>query len=361
MLEARSLVFMFTAAGCGLLLSAGLAAQVTRAERGYRVRQVDRDFSRIQARLIRGPVLGFVSVKKAGVAPLLGVPGAATVGPEIGGLPPFRVTASSAAGRYVLGTAGEEGQLWLVRDPAAAPAVAPLESVPPGTRLVALSPLGAAAALYSPAAGVITVLRNLPRAPVVAWRARLETLPGPVGALAVNDAGNLVLAAAGEGSARTIAVLRPGKAWRYLAGAGAPVSLAFLVNRPDAVYADGAANQVFLVRDPGESAAIRLLAGEAHGVSCPVAVAASGDNRRVVIANSDPGGVVEVSLDGAEAISVACRCSPAGLERLTGNAVFRLKEAPGSPVHVFDGDTPAPRVLVIPPRKAPGANHGGEK
>ena len=365
--DTRFLLCRFTATGCALLLSATLAAQMERRESpsagaaDHGIQRVLRDPSRATARRVYGPVLGFVPDREAGLAPLLGIPGAATVGPVIGPLPALRSVATSAGGRYALGVAGEDGHAVLLRNLGATPSAVPLENLPSAIDRIVLSPTGSAAAVYSRGAGAITVIRGLPNSPEIAWSTPRMTLPGPVAALAVNDRGDSALAAVGEGGSMTVVLLQPGKDWRYLATAGAPVSLAFLVNRSDAVYADGAANQVFLVRNPGRTAELRLLAGEAQGVSHPVGVAATGDNRRVVIANSDPGGVLTVSLDGAKAVSLACRCSPSGLERLNGNAVFRVKETPGLPVHVFDGDSSMPRILVVPPRSGPGNNQGGDE
>ena len=95
--------------------------------------------------------------------------------------------------------------------------------------------------------------------------------------------------------------------------------------------------------------------------SRPVAVAASADNRRVIIANSDPGGIVSVGLEGGDVETVACRCHPTGLDRLNGNAVFRLNEPSERQLYVFDGDSPQSRIVFVPPSTATPASEGGSQ
>jgi hypothetical protein len=127
--------------------------------------------------------------------------------------------------------------------------------------------------------------------------------------------------------------------------AGLP-SLAFLGSSLDAVVADGASSQVWLIRDPAGQTQIAQIGGLAEGVSRPVAVASA--NGKVFVANGEPGGVLSLSLSGEEAVSVRCECTPTSLERLADGTSFRLNEAGRGPIWLLDSRSSPPRVVFVP-------------
>lgn len=101
-----------------------------------------------------------------------------------------------------------------------------------------------------------------------------------------------------------------------------------------------------------------FLAGKGEGISGPVAVAVSGDNRQIVIANSQPGSVAQVDISNGTVTAVPCECAVVGLQRLDGNAVFRLTEASEGLVRVFDGDAAEPRIVLVPGDGRPRGGRG---
>lgn len=296
---------------------------------------------------IGGPVVGLVVDKAEGVRPILGILGAATLGRPVLPAAGFASIVLSPRRDYALALTERERRLVILRNLSASPAAARLD-VPPGASRIVLSPSGDAAALYYPEARVV-VLTGLPDSPSAAWRLALPDLGAGLAALVVSDGGAAVLAAtAGEPS--SILLFAPDVEYRPLQlVAGAP-SLAFLSNSLDAVIGDGASNQIFVVRGVKDAAGITQIGGPAEGVSRPVAVAAADGNRRVLVANSEPGGVVSLGLDGEEPLAIPCSCTPTILERLAGGAAFRLSDTGEGPVWLLDTGSSPPRTVFVPGR-----------
>ncbi len=337
-----------------LALAAGLTAQTKRSDlmRQERVNRQTRSTHRIG-----GPVLDYVFDREAGLRPLLGIPGATSWGESVA-LPDMSAAVASAERRYALAVSGDDRRPSLVRNLSGPVAVLPLPDTAAGVDRMAVSPGGAVAALYYREAASIQVVGGLPDNPAARWTSDAGTLPGSLEAMAVSDNARAVLASAVDGDRRSLVRLTPDGDWRYLTSLDGSASIAFLNDSADAVIADNAANRVFLVRGTGE---VLPLAGEPDGISRPVGVAASADNRSVAVANSDPGGVVLLSLRGGGVETVACRCVPTGLRRLSGNSVFRLNDPSDAQIYVFDGDSQQSRIVLVPPSAAARASEGGNQ
>jgi hypothetical protein len=147
---------------------------------------------------------------------------------------------------------------------------------------------------------------------------------------------------------------------RLLLSAGPTTAAGFLAGSDEVVLADGLRNTVYWVRGEGE---VIPLAGEKEGISGPVAVSISRDNRRVFVANAGAGTVVVLDLAGGAPSVFACDCTVTGLERMQGNAVFRLTDLSGDPMWLLDGDAPEARVVFVPPQRpvAQRAAQGDDK
>jgi len=295
---------------------------------------------------IGGPAVGFVLDKAEGVRPILGIPGAATLGQPVLPAAGFASVVLSPAGDYALALTENEQRLALLRNLSASPAAALLD-VPPGASRIVLSPAGDAAALYYSDARRVEVLTGLPDSPSVAWRLDLPDLGAGLAALVVSDGGSAVLAAT-SGEPSSILLFAPDVEYRPLQQIAGSPSLAFLSNSLDAVIGDGASSQVFVMRDVKGAAEITQIGGQAEGVSRPVAVAAAAGNRRVLVANSEPGGVVSLGLAGEEPLAIPCSCTPTTLERLAGGAAFRLNDAGQGPVWLLDSESSPPRAVFVP-------------
>jgi len=293
---------------------------------------------------ISGPVLGYVLDREAAaLRPVLGIPGAATLGSrlDLGG-EVHRAAVAQEAG-YVVAAMGVERQVRLIRDLEGQRSSIPLADVPPDPARILLSPAGSAAALVY--RDSIAVIEGLPGAPAVSRIVQRAALPTSATVWAISDDGAHLLLSAGASEWEAVYLLDAEGGWRFLLSTGKTAAAAFLAGSTDTVIADGAWNRVAWVRASGE---IVPLAGEAEGVSEPVAVSVSRDNRRVFVANAGSRAVAVLDFEGGPASLVACQCELTGLERMQGNAVFRLSDPTADPMWVFDGDAREARVVFVP-------------
>ena len=295
------------------------------------------------AQSVDGPVMGFVLEKSAGIRALRGMPGAATLGPALARDLGYTQIAFAQQRDYALGITQIGAQVVLLQSLTGRPR-AGLMDLPAGVERVATSPSGDAAAFYYAGSRSVLVVTGLPDSPVVSWSLEAPGLQGGSAALAVSDGGAAVLIAGGA----QVYWMAPDLGARFLAVVGGSPSVAFLAGSSDAVVADGTLSRVMLVRDPKGEAQVSLIGDAAQSVSRPVAVAASLDNRRVFVANGEPGGVVSLSLAGEDSPLISCDCTPTGLDRLAGESTFRLTEAGKGPVWIVEGAGSTPRTVFVP-------------
>ena len=300
---------------------------------------------------LRGPVLGLAfdaSVK--GVRPVLGLPGAASLGAPFA--VPFALDRAFLGNRGGFALATDQAAAVVVQVTAAG--IRKLVGVTAAPDKVVFSPSASTAALYYADRGVLEVVQHLPAAPKLTASLDLAALPGPVSALAVSDSG-LVLAACQTGTdSGAVFVFAKGRAMFSVLSVRRASAIAFRGTSDDALVADAEANLVSRIHDAAGRAAVTVLAGAAEGVSAPVALAASADGRRAVIANGDGAPVLLVNAETGAARAVSCSCRVAAAEPMAGNAVFRLTGPDESPMWLLDADPPNPRVLFVPLHKALG-------
>jgi hypothetical protein len=303
-----------------------------------------------QTHSIHAPQLGLVFDEAAGaLRPIWGIAGSSTLGDPL----PLGVTLKSAvvspSQDYALALAGHDAEVRLVR--VGQSNMVHLKPLPEATRApdrMVISPSGSAAAFYyynGRGAGGIIVMNGLPAAPSISARMTLSRISAPT-ALAVADDGTLVLA----GTGRWVVAVTGAAEIPVSSSLGSVASLAFITGH-DALIADGAKNEVFLVRGAGGAGVVSLLAGPAQEIAGPVSVAASSDGRAAFVANGKSNAVVILDLaESAERESISCRCQLTGLDRLAGGSLFRLNEVSARPMWVLDASpTRAARVLFIPP------------
>lgn len=288
---------------------------------------------------VAGPSSGLVFDRAAGMLrPVMGVPGAATLGDGI---------ALNYAVNWVVVSprldsavaAAEDGSLHFLRlanGGVSELTVAGVSDVPRG---VVFSPSGTAAALLY--ASQAQVVAGFPDAPVlgkvmplesaVDTHARPSARPA-AGSVALSDDGAVLMEAHG-GTVR-------------LAGARGRSSLtagmlaAFAPGGHDAAVADGSG--VTLVRDVDGSAQATVLAAE--GVAEPVGLAFSADGATVFAAGAS--GVVALRTAGGDPAQIDCACTPAGLAAM--GQVFRLNELGQGPLWLLDPGGQAPRTVFVP-------------
>jgi hypothetical protein len=283
----------------------------------------------VPAQEVQGPVLGFAWDAASGhLRPILGIPGSSLLGAPLDLDMPLLLAEVSPRQDYAL-AAGPES-VWLVRLEGNLDAKPVLGG---SASRIAISPSGSAAVVYSQG---LQILRGLPSTPSVASVA----LPGPLTAVAVNDAGDLVLAVSGE----QLLALRPGVEPRFLGLAGAASALTFAESSSDALVADPVRNEVFLLRGEGER---WILASERDGIADPVAVALTAT--RGFVANRGSSSVVVLDLAGGPPARVSCPCEITGLQRLRGEAVFRLTGPLQSASYLLEVTAGEPRLWFVPP------------
>lgn len=293
---------------------------------------------------VEGPVLGYL-VSSGALRSILGIPGATTWGETLVDVSHLEPVAISNLHGYALGIA-ESGEIILLTSLATSPQATVLDASSDPVSQVVLSPAETAAAFYSSDGAIVAVWSGFPQTPRLLWTG---TEPDRIHAMAVSDDGAIVLGVTAEQGLWAIA----SEGARYLASVGPSASITFLTGGCDAVIADDAANEIRLLRAVVAAPTLEPLAGQREGVVAPVAVAVSGDNRYIVVANSPPHGILMIRLEDRNVRKLTCPCAPAKLDRLSGTAAFRLTD---EPLHVLDGDLPQPRIISVPPPNQTGGS-----
>jgi hypothetical protein len=331
---------------------------------------------------LRGPSLGLMfDPATAVIRPILGIPGAATLGTPLSTGFALGQAVVAPGGDFALVVAKDDFHLAVVRaSDGVVQNVAPAMGGAPD--LVVFSPRGSSVALYYRASGRLVVLAGLRSQTPNNALANTSTLPAAPSLVAVSEDGASLLLSVTEGDGAGLYHL-PGylpteqsaaprraapASWpprrdpQPVTSAGAGVAqrvalfqsvsgLRFAGNGSDALVADGAASAVYLIQDASGSAQITLLGSAQNGLSQPVAVEAM-DDGRVLVANAGTGKLTILHRDGAPAVSVACGCAPSVLHQLAGNTVYRLTEPSQQPMWLLDAGGLESRIVAVPPDRS---------
>jgi len=290
---------------------------------------------------IGGSILGYVFDPLNGVQPILGIPGAATIGPPLELQTEVIGITTSSQPNYILAkTAPDSNFVKINLD--TPPSVRPLGvPITPGA-LMTVSATGSAMVTYDADRNRLFLFTGLPDSAAFAGEFDLSNVSERPTSLAVNDSGEIVLvsfsqsvvAFSADGSIATLDGPRRGTAMKFLS------------RSRDAVIADGSTNTFYLIRDLPRATETKILADT---IEEPIAVAVSNDNKQVFAASARSGDVTAVELSTGNTSVVSCFCKPSTLASLNGNAIFRLTEPSGNPLWVFDGDGPERRIVFVPP------------
>lgn len=294
---------------------------------------------------IEGPRLGFVfDHTTKSVRPILGIPGAATLGQPLESGLDLRKIAISPMQDYVLATEGEHNQVVVLatnRTPMVAVAV---QGADHGPDQLSISTGGTAAALYYKGGNHVLVVSGLPAAPKISARLYLSAGQVP-SALAISDDGETLLA----GVSDSVYWVSPNGEVPILKGLHKIVSIALASNHT-ALVADGVANQIHRVQNVTTAVETDVVAGAKEGIAAPVAMAMSQDGKRAFVANGKSGTIATVDLQSKTEVSqLSCQCTPTGLDRLAGTDVFRLTEPSSGPMWVLEAATHQSRIVFVPP------------
>ncbi len=301
---------------------------------------------------LNGPSLGLmVEPVSAAIRPILGMPGAATLGvPLSPGFPVDRAVVAPG-GDFALALARTDFRLAAVRvGGGAAEWLAPATAEAPD--LIAFSPRGSSAALYYRTSGRLVLLSGLrTRSPQVVT-VDPASIPASPNQLAVSEDAASLLLALPEGDAAALyylPVVRASAGFARRLGTFQSVSgLRFAGTSSDALLADGKANTVYVIQNVPGAAHISALGSARDGLSQPEAMDAL-DARRVLVVNAGAQGLTMLFRDGTPAASIQCGCTPAVLEQLSGNSVYRLTAPSQEPMWLFDGSGTETRILAVPP------------
>src|SRR5262249_34311450 len=227
-----------------------------------------------------------------------------------------------------------------------------LDAIRTGADLIAISPSGTAAAAYTHGNKVVRSITRVADAPGIAFEFDASDIPGRVQSVAISDDGALALLnfTTGEDSALWV-VNSTGSRW--VLPAQHPSAASFLAGRHDAVIADDAAQEVFVMRGIDQDASRISVASFGDGFDGIAGVAASPDGLRVFITTKKSGTVTVVDLQTSLSTVLPCRCVATGLHSLKGTSVFRLSDPADGAVAVLDASSSDPRILVVPVTPAP--------
>lgn len=294
---------------------------------------------------IEGPRLGFVfDHTTKSVRPILGIPGAATLGQPVESGLDLRKIAISPMQDYVLATEGEHNQVVVLATNHTPMVAVAVQGADHGPDQLSISAGGTAAALYYKGGNHVLAVSGLPAAPKIS--ARLYLSAGQVlSALAISDDGETLLA----GVSDSVYWVSPNGEVPILKGLHKIVSIALASNHT-ALVADGVANQIHRVQNVTTAVETDVVAGAKEGIAAPVAMAMSQDGKRAFVANGKSGTIATVDLQSKTEVSqLSCQCTPTGLDRLAGTDVFRLTEPSSGPMWVLEAATHQSRIVFVPP------------
>jgi sugar lactone lactonase YvrE len=279
------------------------------------------------------PRLGYLYDPGAGaLRPVRGIPGAALVdGPIDPGFP--AVLASAApAGDVALAVSAGDGVVRRIdlRSLAASPVAGAMAQ--PDTIL--FSPSGAAALLYSAAAGRMQAVTGL------GGQASAADLPAVSGVpLAIADDGAAVVTATADAAG----IWFFDNSWPAVPLPAAAVAAAFRRGAHDALAAT-ASGDVYLF-DAGSGQWRQVYTGDVHTQNpAGVQFAASGTAAWVA---STGGDISTIDLAGGGAKAVSCGCTPTAFEPLSGS-VYRLTGASDPLLWIWDAARATPGVRFVP-------------
>jgi hypothetical protein len=297
---------------------------------------------------VGAPVLGFVFDREAaGLRPIVGVPGAATIAAplDLGITISFAVV--SPQQDFALALAGEDNHIVGLGLGPAGIVVRSITGLSPQADKIAFGPAGKSAALFYSAERRIAILTGLPNSPNVVSNIDVSTLAGTLTALAVRDDGATVLVGLSEGETGSLFRIDRDGNPLLLSILRYPSAIQFLHKGKDAIVADREDNKIYRIVDVPGNAQVIFMASEREEISTPIDFGVSADDSHVLIANSGTG-ITVLPLPGGAPESYSIEGGPSGLHRLRGNSVFLLTEPSQDPLLIFDGDSARPRIVIVP-------------
>ncbi|MCU1339250.1 MAG: hypothetical protein JWO19_4831 [Bryobacterales bacterium] len=272
---------------------------------------------------VGAPQLGWVP-DGARIRPVYGIPAAAAIGAAVLTDQDFSRIAASPARNYVLVSTAQNGNVFIYSPENG---LIPLDGAGIAPDFIVLSPRGSSAALWFSSINQVQLVTGLPDTPVIR-QVDASFLGSTPEAVALSDDGAWF---AGTWPAGVHAFGPNGEVNRL------PIedrvsALAFFQGTHDLAAASAASLQ--MVTGVDGFAVVTSLVASADSTLQPVAVAATSDNRKVVLADRS-GSVTTVDIGSGAATTSDCGCRPEGLFGI-GASAFRLTGVQDGAFKLFD-------------------------
>jgi WD40 repeat protein len=309
------------------------------------------------------PTLGFLfDAGSHALRPLVGIPGASLLGAPLKTGPELVDVAISPRQNYFLAVADDSRQLKLLQLSPGGFSATSVDGALLAADRIFFSPTGTAAAVYRSTDGILQIISGLPSSPLVRGEIPLAGATSPLISAAVADDGDVALVATASGESGSLfLVVASSGTLRPIPVSGPVSAVAFRSQTHDAIAASSSQNQIFLLQNVTGDGQFQIIASADEGISKPIAVEFSNDGRKAFVANSDAGKIIMLDISGGQSLSISCGCTPTGLYRLNGNAVFRLTDSFQDPLLLFDGDASPPRIVFVPPDSTQKHPQGGDQ
>jgi hypothetical protein len=273
---------------------------------------------------IGAPLLGYIP-DGAQIRPVTGIPAAAAVGAPLDLKQDFAQIAASPSQDYALVSEVKTGAVSVYTADRGLTRIVGAGLAPSA---IAISPRGAAAALWFSASGTAQVLTGLPAAPAIRT-VHAEFLNGMPDALALSDDGKWLLAS----QASAVYTFGSYGQVNRLPMPESVVALAFFPGRADAVVAT--AQRILTVKGLGGFTATSTLYQDKADPPLDFRSAAVSSDGASVIAAGQTGSIVSIDGGSGKAIVTGCACQPAGLFAM-GPSAFRLTGLSNGSILLFD-------------------------
>lgn len=276
------------------------------------------------AQQMRQPVLGWIFDGRSGrIRAIAGVSGSAIVDEALPVESQFRFAAVAPGGGLAVGESDENTVL--VRWGSGTAAVATLDDALRAIDVVVFSPSGRAAALRSGRQLQIWVgLRENPT--------RLTGMDDAAEVIAVSDEGALAMARDG------VVTIWDTAGERSIYEGARVTALAFRAQSGDLAIADDQRGELHL--------AARGFTQLLTAVNRPASIAFSADGEILGVASAESAMLLNLRTGNTQ--SIDCSCAANAMERMQGNAVFRLGNTSKGAIRFLDGDALQPRVFITP-------------
>jgi hypothetical protein len=306
---------------------------------------------------VKTPILGyFYDSGSQQFQTLVGIPGSGFLGEAVAPGAKSAFTEISPAQDYALAILPGSHQLNRISFDDDTPTAEPVAGAMDGISSIAISPSGRAALVYSETLRKAQVFTGMRQSPSLLRELDWSSLPGPVGAMVIDDAGDLALVAAGGDTAALYAVSESSPpAMIYTAQSIA--SIAFLRHSRAALAAAPAEKQVIWIRDLAGVPSPMVLGS---GLTAPRIVAASEDGSRALVVDGTSD-IVAIPLSGTPPSRTSCSCEVSVMRRLRGRDVFLLTPSTRGPMTILDAGGAAARVLLVPSESAKATLSSKEK